>query len=263
MIRLLAAAAALALLAGCGGPDADKALRDTSRKLSSIHSGDLSMRLVMRSGGGSGVGFRMHGPFSLQRRTRLPVARIAYTQIAGKREVPATLISNGRSAFVRVDGTTYRLPPGQADALRIVSRGARGLDGLELDIGRWIRDPHASGGPDVGGDATDRITGDVRIGPALHDVLSAARKADAGRVPSAKDVAQLDDSVSDSSVELLTGKDDRLLRRLRLDVKLDVSERLREKLGTAAQLQIEFELGVARPNRSVRVRVPARSQPLP
>lgn len=261
--RLAALAGGLALLAGCGGPDPDKALRDTSRNLGKIHSGELSMRMLMSSAGGPGVGFRMHGPFSLQRRTRLPIARIEYTQIAGRREVPATLISTGRSAFVKVDEATYRLPAGQADALRIVSRGARGLDGLQLDIGRWIRDPKAAGGPEVGGDETDRITGSVRIGPALHDVLSAARKAGTPQVPSAKVIGRLDEAVSDSSVELLTGSEDRLLRRLRLKVELDVPERLRKRLGTATRLNIAFDLGVAQPNRKVRVRAPSRSQPLP
>jgi hypothetical protein len=219
--------------------------------------------MVLRPAGGRGVGFRLEGPFSLRRHTRLPIARMNYTQLLGKRELPATLISTGRSAFVRVDGTTYRLPPGQADALRIVSRSARGLDGLQLDIGRWMRDAKSSGGPEIAGDETDRITGKVRIGPALHDVLSAARKAGAAQLPSAKDIGQLDHAVTDSSVELLTGKKDRLLRRLRLNIGLDVPDRLRKRLGTAARLQIDFELGVARPNRRVRVHAPSRSQPLP
>lgn len=256
--------AVAAMLAGCGGADPDKALRDTSRNLSKIHSGTLSMRLVMRPASGPGVGFRMRGPFSLQRDARLPIARISYTQIAGERQVPATLISTGTSAFVSVDGTTYRLPPGQADALRIVAPGAGGLDGLQLDIGRWVRDAESSGGPEVGGDETDRITGKLRIGPALHDVFSAARKAGSGpRVPSAKDIGQLDDRVTDSSIELLTGKQDRLLRRVRLHAQLDVPKSLRKQLGTAAQLRLEFELGVERPNRRVKVNAPARSQPLP
>ena len=264
MRRALASVVALAMLTGCGGADPDEALRDTSRNLSKIHSGDLTMRLVLHAAKGPGVGFRMHGPFSLRGNARLPVARIAYTQIAGRQRAPATLISTGASAFVSVDGVTYRLPPGRADALRIVSPGARGLDGLQLDIGRWMRDADSSDGPEVSGDETDRITGKLRIGPALHDIFNAARKAGAGpAVPSAKDIGQLDDTVTDSSVELLTGKEDRLLRRVRLHARLDVPERMRRRLGRAAQLRLQFELGVARPNRRVKVRAPSRFQPLP
>lgn len=264
MRRAPAGLAALAMLAGCGGADPDEALRETSRNLGKIHSGDLTMRLVISPAEGSGVGFRLQGPFSLQRDARLPVARIAYTQIAGKQRVPATLISTGARAFVSVDGVTYRLPPGQAEALRIVSPGARGLDGLELDIGSWMRDPDSSDGPEVKGAETDRITGKLRIGPALHDIFDAARKAGAGpAVPSAKDIGQLYDTVTDSSVELLTGKGDRLLRRVRLHARLDVPERMRKRLGTGTQLRLQFELGVARPNRRVKVRAPSRSQPLP
>lgn len=264
MRRLLAGLGGLAMLAGCGGADPDAALRDTSRSLSRIHSGDLTMRLVISPARGPGAGFRMQGPFSLQRRARLPVARIAYTQIRGRQQVPATLISTGTSAYVSVDGVTYRLAPGDADALRIVSRGARGLDGLQLDIGRWISDADSSDGPKVAGDETDRITGRLRIGPALHDVFSAARKAGAGpAVPSAKDIGRLEDAVTDSSVELLTGKKDRLLRRVRLQATLDVPESMRKRLGATTQLRLQFELGVARPNRRVKVRAPSRFQPLP
>ncbi len=258
----VAAAALVALLSGCSR-DGDRALRETARNLGAIHSGDLTMRLVMSPADGPGVGFRMEGPFSLKdRRSELPVARIEYTRIAGEKEVPATLISTGRSAYVKAGDTTYRLPPGQAEGLRIVSAGARGLDGLQLDIGRWIADPRVSGGPDVAGEKTERLTGKLRLGPALHDVFGAARKAGAGRAPSAKDVGRLDDSVTDSEIEMLTGKEDRLLRRVRLTADLGVPSRLRDRLGTGARLRLEFELGVARPNRDVRVRAPSRSQPL-
>ena len=267
MKRLLAAGAAGAaavVLAGCGAPDADKALRDTSRNLARIHSGDLSMRLVFRPEGGKGVGFSMEGPFALERRSRLPIARIDYTQLAGAKQVPATLISTGSSAFVAVDGTTYRLPPGQAEALRIVSPGASGLNGLQLDIGRWIADPDSGGGPDVGGDETWKLTGKLRIGSALHDLFAEARKAGAGPVPSAKEAARLGDSVTDSSIELLTGRKDRLLRRVTVKADLGVKDdALREKLGAASGVSLEFELGVSKPNRSVRVHAPSKSQPLP
>jgi hypothetical protein len=262
MRRLLALGAGLVVMAGCGGPDAEQALRDTSNNLGKIRSGDLKMLMVLRPADGAGVGFRLQGPFAIRRDARLPVARIAYTQLAGKRQVPATLISDGRSAFVRVDGTTYRLSPARADALRIVPRGAHGLDGLQLDVARWIRDPDSSNGPDVGGDATHRLTGELRIGPALHDIFNAARKAGAGPVPSAKDAGHLNDSVIGSSVELLTGRKDRLLRKVRVEADLGVPARLRKRLGTGARLKLEFELSVAHPNRRVRVRVPAKSQPL-
>ncbi len=264
MKRLLALCAGLAALAGCGGPDADKALRETSRNLARIHSGDLSMRLVFRPDGGEGVGFSMEGPFALERRSRLPIARIDYTQLAGSKEVPATLISTGSSAFVAVDGTTYRLPPGRADALRIVAPGSSGLNGLQLDIGRWMQDPDSGGGPDVAGDETWKLTGRLRIGAALHDLFAAARKAGAGPVPSAREAARLGGAVTDSSIELLTGRDDRLLRRVTVKADLGVrDEQLREKLGTSSKLSLEFELGVGKPNRSVRVHAPSQSQPLP
>lgn len=256
--------AGLALLSGCGGTDPDAALRDTSRNLTKIHSGNLTMRLVLRSAKGPGIGFQLHGPFSLGPRGRLPIARIQSTQTVGDRRTQATLLSTGRAAFVRAASRTYRLSPQQARSLRIVPVGARGSDaGQGLSIDRWIRDADTSDGSRRDGEQNDRITGKLRIGPALHDVFDAARSAGANSVPSDKQLGRLDDAVTDSSIEVLTSKHDRLLRVVRLKADLDVPQRLRGKLGSGARLHIEFEFGIADSNRHVRVHAPASSPPLP
>jgi hypothetical protein len=262
----LAAVAALATVAGCGGggDDGAKVLQQTSANLAKIHSGDLTLRFVMRSqqgGGDQGVGVELRGPFSLAGNGPLPVARVAYTQIAGAQRVPATFISTGRRAFVEVGGTAYRVPSSRTKGLRFGRRGA-GLDALDLDARRWVRNPKVSAGPKVGGDETDRVTGDLNAGPALADLLGAAQRAGSGAL-SAADGRRLAETVRGSSVEVLTGTKDRLLRRMRVQADLDVPKSLRRQAGGRAALHLDFELGVARPNRSVTVTAPKNAQPLP
>lgn len=261
------------LVAGCGGSDdgasAARALRETSVNLAKIHSGDLTLRLILASGrggdAGQGVGVDLRGPFSFAAKGPLPVARMAYTQIAGSRRVPATFISTGRAAFVAVNGTTYRLPRKEADVLRVgaAKAGATGLDALRLDARRWVRDPRLTSGPKVGGQETDRVTGDLNAGPALTDLLGAASRAGSGSGLRGADARRLSETVRSSSIEVLTGREDRLLRRVKVSVDLDVPESLRRQVGGRAALHLDFELGVARPNREVHVAAPKDARPLP
>ncbi|MEA2228242.1 MAG: hypothetical protein QOF04_1872 [Solirubrobacteraceae bacterium] len=267
--RTLAAVAALAAgAAGCGGGGGDDGadvLRQTSANLAKVTSGDLTLRFVMRpqeGGDDQGVGVELRGPFSLAGDGPLPVARVAYTQIAGGRRLPATFISTGRAAFVEVGGTTYRVPASRTKGVRFGRRG-RGLDALQLDARRWVRAPKVSDGPIVGGEATDRVTGDLNTGPALADLLGAAQRAGGGGGLTAQDGRRLAQTVRRSSIEVLTGTKDRLLRRMRVRADLDVPESLRRQAGGRAALHLEFELGVARPNRAVTVTAPKDARPLP
>lgn len=273
-MRTPAAVAVLvaAVLAGCGGgdgEDAAQALRQTSANLAKIRSGDLDLRLVLTPGkggaGGRGVGVEMRGPFSFAGKGPLPVARVSYTQIAGDQKVPATFISTGRAAYVTVNGTTYRLPRDQADVLRLGGggAGAKGLDALKLDARRWMRDPKLSDGPKVAGQATDRLTGKLNPGPALSDLLGAASRAGSGAGLQEADARRLAETVRSSSIEVLTGAEDRFLRRVKVSADLDVPESMRRQVGGRAALHLDFELGVARPNRDVQVAAPKGAQPLP
>ena len=271
----VATAVAALVTAGCGGAggsgeDGAQALRRTSANLAKIHSGDLTLRLVLTpgksGGGGRGVGVEMKGPFSFAGGGPLPVARVSYTQIAGGQQVPATFISTGRAAFVEVNGTTYRLPRAQADVLRLgagAGADAKGLDALQLDARRWMRHPKLSGGPDLQGQKTDRITGDLNAGPALSDLLGAASRAGTGGGLQGADARRLSETVRSSSIEVLTGAEDRLLRRVTVSADLDVPESLRRQVGGRAALHLDFQLGVARPNRQVTVTAPKDAKPLP
>jgi hypothetical protein len=268
----LAAGAAVALsAAGCGGgggKDGTVALRETSANLGKVRSGTLTLHFVLRparGGADAGVGVDLRGPFSLAGRGPLPVARVRYTQIAGPRRVPATFISTGRAAFVAVAGTTYRLPPNRTAGLRLVGRGGggRGLDALKLDARRWVKDPKLSDGPDVAGDPTDRVTGTLNPAAALTDLLGAAGRTGAGPRFNAREARDLSQRVRSSSVEVLTGVRDRLLRRLRVNADLDVPPNLRSRVGGRAALHLDFELGVAQPNRPVHVDAPRGAKPLP
>jgi hypothetical protein len=258
---LPAVAVALALaLAGCGGDDAGDLVSETAGNLGEIRSGDLRFELDIEPRGldeNGRIRIALEGPFALRGPGRLPVARIRYTQVAGDQQAEATLISTGEDAYVEVDGAVTPLTAEQeAELLEAGGSGGGGLDALGLDIEDWLDDPQTEDGPEVGGDETDRVSAGLDLAAALEDAATAARRAGA-EAPVLEEGARaaLEDAVRSDRVELLTGADDRLLRRLEAEVDLEGPEELRPLLGLeGARVSIVVE--IANPNRDVTVADP-------
>ena len=243
----LAAVAAVAALCGlaptaCGGEAPGEVVARTQDNLARIRSGDLDARLVIAAEGPKrtgATGFELRGPFELARSAGdLPKARIAYTQIAGSRRATVTLVSTGERAYIEVRGKAYELTSDQERQLREAggplgggsgsgAPGATAAPTGSLDLAAWLREPDLSAGERIGGAETDRVTGEVDVASVVTDVLGAAERlgvsgeaVGGGALRGAGD-ERLDRAVSASSIELLTGREDRLLRRLQLGIKLD------------------------------------------
>jgi len=256
---------------GCGSDD-EATLRETSEKLSEVRSGQLSMRFVvapLSSASDSDVGFAIKGRFALATQARrLPHTDLAYTQIAGAQQETARVVSDGRAAWVRVGGQAYTLPAQRTRRLRRGSGGGDGAAGLDiLRIDRWIEEPKSSDGGEVDGVATTRITGRLRVATALRDLLALGRRAgtSTGAKPIDEEAARkLEEAQENASVTLLTGKDDRVPRKLMLRASFPL-KRTRDLGGTIGRLrgaEIRFTLSLRRPNRAVRIKAPANPQPL-
>jgi hypothetical protein len=255
--------AALTLTACGGGEDAEDVLAETADNLEKIESGDLTMRLVLtpKGEGTETVGFELRGPFSLEGPGELPVARIAYTQIRGSQRATVTVVSTGRKAYVEVGGRAYELPPEQAAQLRQAGKELGQGEGLgELGLDDWIDDPQLSDGEVVDGVETDRIDAKLDVAAAAHDLVQLGRNLGQGSLGQLSDADEqtIERATRSAGLRLVTGEDDRLLRRLDIDVDLgfDVPTELRSALGSLVGARIDFELGVDDPNRSVRVEQP-------
>ncbi len=101
---------------------------------------------------------------------------------------------------------------------------------LGLNPETWLTDPKVDGDEKIGDTDTYRITGAVDVKQLVPDILDAARKAQsltgAGatgqKVPTVTD-AQLEKVTKDIEkldVTIWTGKDDKILRQLKVDMKL-------------------------------------------
>lgn len=266
-MRLFAGSAAAVCLLICGcGNEAAGALEDTAAKLGDVRSGDLSMKLVVSpSTEGSDLGFELDGPFQLPSRDgQLPEAALRYHQIAGAERGGVDFISTEQGAWIEVEGQAYELPPERVAGLEVGGTSGEGgpLDGL--DVSAWTDDEQLEQGEPVAGDPTDRISGKVDVVAALNDAIATARELGGGAVVpglaaiEGEDAERLRKAVRSSSLEVLTGKEDRLLRSLNLDLDfaLDVPKDLAGGLGRLSGAKVAFDLRIEDPNGSVTVKEP-------
>ena len=268
-----AALAALTLVA-CGDDRsaADKALDETEENLSEVRSGRLEMELLASPSGaaeGRGSGFRITGPFATgEDEGDLPVADLEYTRITGTRRRTTGFISTGRKAFVELDGTVYELTNDQVEDLRVTDSDEEGgLDGLALED--WVTNPKVAAGPRVDGVATERITGELDAVPALNDLLALAADFgtgddDAPRRLEGDGADHVRRAVRRTSIEILTGRDDRLMRHLDLVIELSVGKneaQLRRALKGLAGAELRLELDVTDMNADIRVATPDNAKP--
>jgi hypothetical protein len=260
-VSLLAGVLLLASACG-GGESAPEALSKTSANLGKIRSGDLSVELLFSAKGGERAGFSLEGPFAF-RQGGLPEAELDYTQIAGGRTATQTFIMTGGKAYVRIHGTTFELP--EATAARI--RGAVGVAGGlgVIDLSRWVEDPKLSDGGEVGGADTDRINAKLNV-PATVSGLVALASQFGGTTPlpalSGASAEQIERAVDKATVDVWTGKDDRLLRKLEISLAFSPSAASEDVQGLV-EAAMHFTLGISNPNEKVTVETPTGVQPYP
>ena len=228
------------------------------------------MRLVAEAAGGEELGFELEGPFALAQEGKLPLAEVEYTQIAGARRGTVTFIATGEKAYVVIGNDVYELPPEQVEEFRAEGAPAGDAGLGELRIEDWVEDPEVSDGDEIGGDETDRVTAKLNVVNAVSDLVELARGFGAGSaadLPQLEETneRQLEEAVESAEIEILSGKDDRLLRRLAIEIDLEanVPDDLRKALGSLGAAHVDFELTLANPNERVEVEEPENAQPLP
>ena len=133
-----------------------------------------------------------------------------------------------------------------------MTAGSRKLATLRVD--RWLVDPKLSSGPD----GTDKIEGELDAVEVANGLIELAGSLTGTERLDAESARQLRDAVESSEFELLTGEDDRLLRRLALgaEIAAEVPEGLREALGDVVGGHFSFLLEIENPNQPIDVALP-------
>ncbi|MFN2491128.1 MAG: hypothetical protein ABR529_15635 [Actinomycetota bacterium] len=168
-------------------------------------------------------------------------------------------ISTGDAAFMEMDGATYELPPEQVAGLRGSPDASRRGPFDELDVDSWVIDPAVEEGARLDGVPTERLRAEVDVVAALNDLIGMAGSLGAQTEPiEGEDAERLRRVVRAAQLELSTGREDGLLRRLTLDVDLGArpAPALREALDGLLGVSFSLRLDISGPNEPVQVSAP-------
>jgi hypothetical protein len=253
------------ITSGCGAFGSDDPLTETAQRLGEIHSGELTFRVVAASSEGGQTGFEIEGPFAIPRDGALPEAELTYTRIGAETAAPLRFIATGEQAFVEVDGQAYELGQDQVGALRGAADAGDQGPFDQLDIAAWVMRPHVSNGGKVDGVTTERVRGELDVVTAANDLLAMARSFAGAAVPNlqGEQAERLREAVDSATLEVVTGLEDRLLRRLHIAIDLGgrVPESLNGSLEGLLGVDFDLELELRDVNGAVDVDAPEGALP--
>jgi hypothetical protein len=244
LLCLLPALVLALAVAACGGSGGDKAssstdvnklLSDTFSGNKKVKSGKLALSLKIDAKNTKSVSgpvtLSVAGPFQSQGTGKLPKFKIDFAFAGAGQSIKAGLTSTGEKGFVNFQGTEYAVTPQIFTQFRASFEQAQkkgttnkqSLSSLGLNPRNWLTNAKNAGDAKVGNDDTIKITGGVDVNKLLDDVNQALSKARSLGVQGTQTLPtqltaaqrkQVTDAVKNPKVEIYTGKDDKILRRI-------------------------------------------------
>lgn len=294
----LALLAALALtasaafgLAACGGESASdqspqELLKDTFGPDHEIKSGKLDIALQLDLNGLDGlsdpVAIKLTGPFQSQGKDKLPKFDLALRLSSSGQSFSAGAVSTGEKGFIKLQGQAYdvgaqifdQFEKGYAEAQK-ASKNDEGttLSSLGVNPSNWLQNPRRAGEEKVGGADTVHVTAGIDVERFLRDVDTLLKKAgDLGvtgatgaEVPQGltdKQRRDIASAVKSASLDVYPGADDKTLRRLKLQVVLDVPQAVRRSVGGLTDGTIGFDMTIGDLNEDQEIKSPSGARPL-
>jgi hypothetical protein len=273
-LLLLCLLAVLALVgAGCGGGDeeasdstsVDELLDKTFTGDKKVDSGKLDLKLQIEAQGGDSaqlqgpVSLALSGPFQTQGEGKLPQFDMDASFEGGGQSLKAGLASTGEKAFVNFNGTDYAVSDQVFQQFKAAYEQAQkqatesnqdqqSLATLGIDPRKWLTNPQNAGEAKVGDTDTIKITGGVDVNKLLDDVNRALEQARGLGIEGSADLPeklteeqkqQAAEAIKDLEVEIYTGKEDTILRRMLVSMNVAATE---GSGGQSGSLSLDFSL---------------------
>jgi hypothetical protein len=292
-VLLLAAAVSALAIAACGSDskaNPQQTLKQTFSGNKSVDSGKLNLSFTAdlkaknasaQAQVGDPVTVKVTGPFQTRGKDALPAMNLDLTAGTGAQNFTAGVVSTGDEGYISYQGTYYKVPDKTfAEFKRNFEKQQRkdsnnkqpDLATLGIDAQKWLQDPKVEGDEEVGGAQTTHISSDVRLSALLADLNRLLGRADQlGLSPSqrnqlpkqldAKTRAQLAKSVKKARVDVWTGKDDKILRQMKVHIEFKQPKGLSQAQDIESGT-IDLQLAVADVNKKQEVKAPKNARSL-
>ncbi len=284
---LLSALVAALALAACGSSStgssgssgsAQSLLKQTFASGKPVKSGVLGITFTLNPSGSSTlstpVSLSVSGPFQSRGAGHLPQSNFTVAISALGRKGQLGIISTGTSGYVTLQGAAYQLP--SADFQRLESgfssvggssQGGGGLSALGINPQNWLSNPTVVGSDTIGGADTTHIRSGVNVTALLKDINTLLGKASSStgtKLPSSIPPAtqqKIAAAIRNATVDVWTGKSDKVLRKLSLSLNVPVTGRLSSLAGGMTGAGVGFTLQYSDVNQPQTIAAPSNVQP--
>ncbi|MGH2962268.1 MAG: hypothetical protein ACRDL3_08765 [Solirubrobacterales bacterium] len=267
------------LIVGCGGgggdEDPQEVLDETFTNDETVNSGVLDLALNASAEGEEGGSFdaSLSGPFqgAEDEFPELDLTASLSGEGGGQSiDFEGGLITTADAAFVSYQGTTYEIPQQFYDQLKSLSEQAQEQAGTEdeqdpgavfeqlgLNPSEWLTEPENEGDEDVEGTETVHIHADANVPQILEDLQSASERTGAGEAIDPDEIAEVEEAIDEASIDVYSGKDDRILRRLDLNLAITPPE---DDESGVDSVDLEFSLTLSEVNEEQTIEAPSDAE---
>jgi hypothetical protein len=280
---LLLAVAALfvtgLLVAGCGGDsggdeDPQQVLDETFNGDHTVNSGVIDISLSGSAEGEDGGSFEasINGPFQGNEDKEGALPQFDLTgSISGEDsqdsiDIEGSLILAEDAAYVTYQDETYEIPEAFVAALQQASEQAQKqadkqqqdaqglLDQFGVEPENWLTNLTNEGDEDVEGTNTIHIHGDADVPAVLDDLESITKQTGEAAPLTQAEIDQVEDAIDEASIDVYSGADDRILRKLDLNLALTAPE---DSDSSVDSVEASFSVTLAEVNEDQTIEAPS------
>jgi hypothetical protein len=286
-IKLLSIAAVAllgtAVAAGCGGDDGgdedpQQVLDETFSNDQTVNSGviDLSLSGSAEGDEGGSIDASLSGPFQGDEQEEGEFPEFDLTaSVSGEGggqsiDFEGGLTATADQAFVSYQDTSYEVPAAFFNQIKKASEEAQEqaganedqdagaiFDQLGLDPSGWLTNVENEGDEDVEGTETIHIHGDANVPQILEDIGSISEQTGGEQIDE-DELAEAEDAIDEASIDVYSGKDDRILRRLTVNLAASAPE---GEESTVDSFEGELSITLSDVNDPQTIDAPSDAQP--
>ncbi len=272
----------LGLLAGCGGgggdEDPQQVLEETFSNGTPISSSHLNITLAGSAGDSGSLSATLDGAFQgdpddTTAPPQLDLSATVDGTAAGQSlEFDGGVVATQDNAFVEYQGQAYEIGrKAFAQFKRAYTRSAQASEATEagdsnadifaqlgIDPSDWLTNLSNEGDEDVEGTETIHIHGDADIAKIVSDLGTISEQVpDAPPLDQAQ-IDQLTSAVQEASLDVYSGKDDRLLRKLSLSLTIEPPA---SAGAPVSSVDVDFAITFSDVNEPQTIEAPSSARP--
>jgi hypothetical protein len=273
-----------AVVAGCGGgsssnnEDPQNVLDETFNNPTKITSGKLDVSINGSAEGDQSGDFSasISGPFQTTTdQTAFPeldlTANISASSGGPSLSFDGSLITTKDNAYVEYQDQAYEVGTdafkqfeqayAQAAKQNQSKSGGNAFSQFGINPSTWLTNVTNEGTTSVEGADTVQIHGDADVGQIVSDLQKISQQTGSASTPqiTPQQLDQLKSSVKDASIDVYSGTDDHLLRKLSLSLSLAPPA---STSSSVSSVNVDFSLTLSDVNQPQTITAPSNAKPL-